>query len=328
MSEHKSTRRDFFKSVSVATAGAALFPWSNAQGKIPSGVPRRVLGRTGEEVSILCLGGFHIGKKEQSEEEAIELIRSSIDAGVNFLDNAWTYQDGRSEIRMGKAIKGGYRNKVMIMTKLLARDLDGVKEQLEVSLKRFDEEMIDLMQFHAIGDKDSDVDAIYNGGLIEWAEEMRSQGVIRYIGFTGHSDPMALKKMIERGYEWDTVQMPLNLGDYHRNVSFTKDVLPLALEKNIGVLAMKTNGGGKLNRSGYATPVEGLRYAMSLPVATAVSGIDTREILSENLSVFHNFSPMSDSEMSEFLSRGKGKSDEMEGYRRLFYDKDKNLLKT
>ena len=301
-----------------------MLPVGKAMGANRLSLPRRKLGKTGEEVSILGIGGFHLGLKEVDEDEAIRIMRKAIDSGVNFLDNAWSYQDGRSEIRMGKAIKGAYRDRVLIMTKLMARNLGEAKKQLGVSLNRFDEDMIDLLQFHAIGNKDSDVDDIYKGEMIRWAEDLRSQGVIRYIGFTGHSDPMALREMIVRGYEWDTVQMPLNLGDYHRNVSFTRDVFPLAVEKNIGVLAMKTNGMGKLAESGIATPAEGLRYAVSLPVATTISGIDTMDILKENLSVAQNFSPMSEAEMNEFLSRGKGKSDQLEGYRRKFYDKNGN----
>lgn len=324
----RTKRREFVKTMSVVGAGAAFLPLGKALGAAHTTIPKRKLGKTGEEVSILGLGGFHIGLKEVEEEAAIRIIREAIDAGVNFLDNAWTYQEGRSELRMGKAIKDGYREKVLIMTKLMARDLEEAKKQFEVALGRFDVEMIDLMQFHAIGYKDSDVDDIYRTGMIQWAEDLRSQGLIRFIGFTGHSDPLALKEMIERGYDWDTIQMPLNLGDYHRNVSFTKDVLPLALEKEIAVLAMKTNGGGKLAESGYATPAEGLRYAMSLPVATAISGIDTMDILKENLSVAKSFRQMSEAEVEDFLSRGKGNSDRLEGYRRIFYDENKKPVKS
>jgi predicted aldo/keto reductase-like oxidoreductase len=227
---------------------------------------------------------------------------------------------------MGKALKDGYRKKVLLMTKFTARTLDEIKQQLEDTLGRFELDSFDIMQFHAIGNRDDDVDKIYNDGLIEWAEEQRSQGIFRYIGFTGHSDPQAHIDMIRRGYSWDTTQMPINIGDFHRNVSFEKDVLPLVLENNIGLFAMKSNGMGHLNRSGIATPVEGLRYAMSRPVSTVVSGIDSMDILEENLTLSQTFSPLSDQETVDFRARAEGKSDQIEKYRRKLYDKDKKLI--
>jgi predicted aldo/keto reductase-like oxidoreductase len=203
--------------------------------------------------------------------------------------NAWSHKKGRAETIMGRALEDAYRKKVLLMTKLMATTVEEAKVQMEESLKRFDLDAVDLMQFHAIGRKDGIVDNIYQDGLIEWAEDQRSQGVFKYIGFTGHCDPRAHMDMIQRGYPWDTVQMPLNPGDYHRNISFQKHVLPLALESNIGVIGMKSNGMGHPGNSGIATPQEGLRYAMSLPVATVVSGIDSLEILEENLQVFQRF---------------------------------------
>lgn len=311
----KTNRREFVKNVSSAALAASIFPLTGSA-TTDSVVEKRVLGRTGEMVSIMGIGGFHIGKDEVSDEVSIEIMRKSIDNGINFMDNAWSYQKGRSEELMGRALKDGYRKKVLLMTKMRARTVDGVKEQLETSLKRFQLDSFDLMQFHAIGNVDGDVDAIYNSGLIEWAEDMRSQGVFKYIGFTGHADAEALVDMINRGYPWDTIQMPINVGDVHREIGFQKDVLPLAIEKNIGVIAMKTNGFGNLGSSGIATPVEGLRYAMSLPISTAVSGIDSLEILNENLTLAKNFKAMSESEKSELIARSKGKSDEIEHYLR------------
>ncbi len=159
------------------------------------------------------------------------------------------------------------------------------------------------------------MEAVYDEGLIEWAENQRSQGVFRYIGFTGHTDPQPMIDMIERGFPWDTIQMPINIADHHRELSFEKDVLPLALENEIGILAMKTNCFGELGKSGIASPVEGLRYAMSQPVSTVVSGIDTLEILEENLALFQNFTPMNEEELSEIRARASGKMDELEKYR-------------
>ena len=319
-------RRTFVKSISSLAAGTALLPVSSYANVKPLTIPKRTLGRTGEKISILTLGGYHVAEPKNTEEEAIRIIRKSIDGGINMMDNAWYYHDGRAETIMGKALKDGYRDKVLLMTKLVARTLEEIKQQLEDSLRRFDMDSFDIMQFHAIGDKDDDVDNIFNNKLIEWAEEQRSQGIFRFIGFTGHSDPKAHIEMIKRGFPWDTTQMPINIGDHHRNVSFEKDVLPLCLENNIGIFAMKSNGMGYLKSSGIATPVEGLRYALSQPVSTVVSGIDSMDILDENMALVHDFTPLSDMEKAEFLARSEGKSDQIEKYRRNLYDKDKNLI--
>ena len=306
-------RRKFVKNVTGAALGAAVFPVSLA-GKTKGELPKRTLGRTGLQVTLLSIGGFHAGAPNVSEDEAIQIIRIAIDEGVNFLDNAWSYHKGRSEELMGRALKDGFRQKVTLMTKIMARTLEDAKIQLETSLKRFDLDSVDLLQFHAIGGKDDDVDRIYYDGLIQWAEDQRSQGIIKYIGFTGHHDPRAHIEMIKRGYPWDTVQMPLNIGDYHREVSYQKDVLPLALENNIGVIGMKSNGMGRLGKSGIATPVEGLHYAMSLPVSTVVSGIDSLEILHENIGFAKGFIPMTSRQKEEIEGRSKGKSDIIEHY--------------
>jgi len=220
---------------------------------------------------------------------------------------------------MGKALKDGYRKKVLVMSKLMARTVEEAKVQMETVLERFDLDSIDLMQFHAIGNEEGDVDAIYNNGLIEWAEDQRSQGIFKYIGFTGHVDPKVHLDMIERGYPWDTVQMPVNLMDIHNEVSFGKDVLDLAIENDIGIIAMKSNAGGRQSRSGAATAVEGLRYAMSQPVATVVSGMDSLEILDENLALFNEFEPMGDEERKGLLDKSKGLSARVEAYRHKSY---------
>ncbi len=263
-SKHGNNRRAFIRKISAVALSFPLYPFQ-VKSESSKNIPKRLLGRTGEMVSVLTLGGFHVGAPEVKEEDAILIIRTAIDRGVNFLDNAWSYQDGRSETLMGRALKDNYRKKVLLMTKVMARTVEDAKKQLETSLKRFDLDQVDLLQFHAIASLE-DVDAIYNKKLLEWALEMRAQKVIKYIGFTGHSDPAALIEMIKRGYEWDTVQMPLNIGDYHRPLSFEKHVLPLAIKQNIGVIGMKSNGMGKLGKSAIATPLEGLRYTMSLPV--------------------------------------------------------------
>ncbi len=300
------------KNIAGLAIGASILPLMGSS-EVDYRKQKRVLGRTGEKVSILGIGGFHVGDPSVPEEIAIEIIRTAIDRGVNFMDNAWSYKDGRSEILMGRALRDGYREKVLLMTKIMARTVEEAKQQMETSLNRFKVDKVDLLQFHAIANND-DVDAIYKKGLIKWAEEQRSQGVFKYIGFTGHGDPKAHIDMIQRDYPWDTVQMPLNIGDFHRSVSFEHDVLPLAIEKNIGVIGMKSNGMGNLGKSGIAKPTEGLQYAMSLPVSTVVSGIDSLEILEENLGVFESFQPLSRTEKMNLLNRSKGKSDLIEHY--------------
>lgn len=311
----KTNRREFVKNISSAALATSFFPLTSGK-NIPIELPKRVLGRTGEKVTILGIGGFHVAADFVTDEIAIQIIRTAIDRGVNFMDNAWSYQKGRSETIMGQALKNGYRKKVLLMTKLMARTVEDAKKQMETSLKRFQLDSVDLMQFHAIGNREGDVDAIYNNGLIEWAEKMRSQGVFKYIGFTGHSDPAAHLDMIQRAYPWDTVQMPLNIGDVHRELSFEKDVLPLAVENNIGVIGMKSNGMGRLGKSGIATPTEGLRYSLSLPVSTVVSGIDSMSILEENLLVAKIFKSLSESEREALIERSINQSDIIEHYRK------------
>lgn len=313
----KSDRRTFLKNVSSLAVGATILPfYARANSNIPSERPKmRVLGRTGEMVSALGIGGHHIGDKKVTDDVAIQIMRSAIDRGVNFMDNAWFYKKGRSEELMGRALLDGYREKVLLMTKVKARTLDMAKEQFETSLKRFKFDKVDLLQFHAVGNAPNDVDLIYSNGLLEWMDDLRSQGLIKYIGFTGHKHPKPLMDMIKRGFVWDTIQMPLNISDYHQEVSFERDVLPLAIEKNIGVIGMKSNAFGRLASHGVATPVEGLRYAMSLPVSTVVSGIDSLDILEENLSLYENFKPYSNSEIVELLKRSEGKSHFLEHYR-------------
>jgi predicted aldo/keto reductase-like oxidoreductase len=315
--DHSKTpfkRRDFLKLSAAAAMAATVAPTVIAQ---ETKMPLRPLGRTGENISVISIGGSHMGASGVPEEIGINIVRTAIDEGVNFLDNAWTYHRGRSEERMGKALKDGYRKKVLIMTKLMARNVEDAKRQMEASLKRWDLDSVDLMQFHAVArDGMNVVDDVYNKGLIEWAMEQRDQGVFKYIGFTGHCDPKPLAEMIRRGFEFDTAQFPVNIGDHHQEVSFEREVMPLCIENNIGVIAMKTNGYGLIGKSGVATPAECIRYALSQPIATVVSGIDSMKILHENLAAAKAFSPLSASENSELLARAKNTTEKLEHYRR------------
>ncbi len=311
---HAINRRDFVKLSGGAAVSMAVPTLGSARST--SDMPLRTLGRTGEKISMLTLGGYHIGLPEISEERSIEIIRAAIDGGITLLDNAWRYHDGRSEELMGKALKEGYRDKVLLMTKFPERTLDGIKKQLEESLDRLGTDRIDLMQFHHVAHEAGVVDAIYKNGLLDWAVELRDQGVFKYIGFTGHCHPQPLIDMIKRGFEWDTVQFPVNIGDHHQPISFERKLMPLAVEKNMGILAMKTNGFGLIGKSGVATPAECIRYALSLPTTSVVSGIDTLEILRENITSTKSFEPYSEEELAELRLRSSNTDKELEHYRK------------
>lgn len=295
-------RRQFLGSSALLGMGAALGAGTEPV-EVRNGMPYRVLGRTGEMVSLLCLGGSHIGVPKLTDEESIRIMRTAVDEGVNFFDNAWAYNDGRSEILMGKALKDGYRAKVLLMTKHKGRDRESARQFLEDSLRRLDVDVIDLWQFHEVIQPEYPK-RIYSEGAIEFALEARQQGKIRYIGFTGHHYPAYLAEMIDRGFEWDSIQMPLNVFDHHFR-SFEHEVLPKANSKNMGVIAMKTMGGtpGVIPKTGVVTPAECLRYSMSLPVSTVCSGMDSMEVLKANLEVAKAFRPYSEGEREAVLAK-------------------------
>lgn len=271
-------------------------------------IPYRALGRTGEQVSILGLGGAHIGFQED-ENDSIQIIKTAIDNGINFMDNSWDYNNGASEIRMGKALQDGYRDKVFLMTKIDGQVKDVAAKQIDESLQRLKTNTIDLIQFHEVI-RMSDPERIFApGGGIEAMLDARKAGKVRYIGFTGHKSPDIHLKMLEIASEneftFDTVQMPLNIMDTHYE-SFRAKVLPLLLEKGIGVLGMKPICGGIALGSGIVTAIECLRYAMSLPVCTVITGCQSLKILRQALDVARNFTPMSTNECSELVERTKG----------------------
>jgi predicted aldo/keto reductase-like oxidoreductase len=295
-------RRDFLKSTAGAAVSSALLS-GEALAQNGSGMPMRALGKTGEHVSLLTVGGHHIARDPLTLQDSIRLQRMAIDEGVNFFDNAWVYHQGKSEEWMGQALKDGYRDKVFLMTKHLGREPKKAQEQLEDSLRRFDVDVIDLWQYHMVS-KPGEVESIYDSGALDVALKARDQGKIRYIGFTGHASPSIHLDMIERGFAWDAVQMPVNVFDHHYK-SFEQNVLPKAREKGIAVLGMKTAAGGRILESGAANVEECLRYAMSIPVTTVVSGMNTLEMLKENLAVAKGFQGMPDSEKSELLARTK-----------------------
>jgi len=268
-------------------------------------MPHRALGRTGEKVSAIGLGGYHIGK-QADEEESIKIIRSAIDRGITFMDNCWDYNNGVSEIRMGKALRDGYRRRVFLMTKIDGRTKDAAARQIDDSLKRLQTEQIDLMQFHEVI-RLEDPDRIFaTGGAIEAMVDAKRAGKIRYIGFTGHKDPLVHLRMLEiaaaHKFRFDTVQMPLNVMDAHFR-SFEHQVLPRLIADEIGVLGMKSMGDPFILQSKTVTPIECLHYALNLPTSTVITGIDNMKVLDQAVEAAQTFKSMSQEAMGELLAR-------------------------
>ena len=269
-------------------------------------MPMRTLGRTEVKVSVIGLGGWHLGFKYIDEELSIRMIRHAIDNGINFMDNCWDYNDGASEKRMGKALKDGYRDRVFLMTKIDGRTKKDAAKQLDESLERMQTDHIDLVQHHEIL-RFEDPHRIFdeqgaNAALIE----ARDAGKISFIGFTGHKDPHihlhTLEVAKENGFEFDTVQMPLNVMDAHYR-SFEKMVLPELVKQNIGVLAMKTLANGMILESKTVTAIECLQYAMNLPTSVVITGCESMENLEQALTAARTFKPMSEEEVRSLLNK-------------------------
>jgi len=268
----------------------------------------RTLGSTGEKVSAIGVGGWHLGLQHVDEQLALRIVRSAIDRGINFLDNCWDYNDGASEERMGKALKDGYRDKAFVMTKIDGRSKRAAAKQLDESLKRLQVDCIDLVQHHEVL-RFEDPHRIFdpegaNAALIE----ARDAGKLRYIGFTGHKDPRihlyALEVAAEHDFKFDAVQMPLNLMDAHYR-SFAKRVVPELVKQTIGVLGMKSMANGILLSSNTVTPIECLHYALNLPTSVVITGIDTVEILEQAFAAVRTFHPLTDQEIESMLARTK-----------------------
>jgi aryl-alcohol dehydrogenase-like predicted oxidoreductase len=269
-------------------------------------MPTRILGKTGERVSILGLGGSHIGQPNVTSREAVRIMRAALDRGLTFMDNSWDYNDGESEIRMGKALKDGYRKKAFLMTKVDGRTKKEASRQINQSLKRLGVDHLDLLQHHEIIRFD-DADRIFaEDGAMEAFTEARKAGKIRYMGFTGHKDPHVhlymLSKAKEHGVRFDTVQMPLNLMDAHFR-SFQAHVLPVLVKENIGVLGMKSMGAGVLLKSKVVTPIECLHYALSLPTSVVITGIDSMKILEQAFNAAHTFRPLTRPQIASLLAK-------------------------
>ncbi len=298
------TRRKFL-ALAITTTSIPFLKRKSRSAESGGEMTYRVLGRTGEKVSAIGLGGAHIGG-QADERESIRIIRTAIDNGIDFMDNCWDYHGGASEIRMGRALRDGYRHKVFLMTKIDGRDKQTAAKQIDESLRRLQTDAIDLLQFHEVI-RPSDPDRIFGpDGAMEAAMAAKRAGKIRYIGFTGHKSPAIHLKMLEtafgHGFTFDAVQMPLNVMDAHYN-SFQKQVLPVLLKHRLGVLGMKPMGGGIILQSGSVTAVECLRYAMSLPTGVVITGCDSLPILEQALSAARNFRPMSEEQISSLLAR-------------------------
>jgi predicted aldo/keto reductase-like oxidoreductase len=275
----------------------------------------RTLGKTGERINALGLGGAHAARPAEPEE-SVRLIRTAIDNGVTFLDNCWDYHGGEAEVRMGRALRDGYRERVFLMTKIDAHYADIAAQQIDQCLQRLQTDRIDLMQIHEVIRPDDPERAFAPGGTMEALLAARQAGKIRYIGFTGHKDPDIHLKMLGMGFDWDTVQMPLNCLDTHHR-SFEAMVLPVLVERGIGVLGMKPLASGEAVRSGAATAEECLRYAMSLPTSVVITGCDSMPILEQALRVWRDFTPLTPAEMAALRARTAQRAQDgvLEGYK-------------
>jgi predicted aldo/keto reductase-like oxidoreductase len=308
MSDSNNNRREFLQSSLAAGTAIGLAGLTHAADDATGkGLPTRPLGKTGEKVSMICLGGWHIGSIKD-HEEAIRIMHAAIDNGLTFFDNAWDYHDGGSEEIMGKGLSyPGYRKKCFLMTKNCGRDAKTVQRHLDDSLRRLQTDVIDLMQFHEIN-YDNDPDWVVDKGGLAVLLKAKKMGKIRYLGFTGHKDPRIHLKMLPK-HEWDTVQMPINVCDWHYR-SFVHQVVPAANKRQIGVIGMKSlgggsNGKGRLVTEGVCKVEEALNYSLSQAISTLVVGIDSMKVLEQDLSIARLHKPMDKAALKALVARVK-----------------------
>jgi len=282
---------------------------ASSAGTLKGDMLYRPLGKTGETVSAIGLGGSHIAKPSLTEDESIRLIHAAIDRGITFMDNSWDYNGGQSEMRMGKALsQGGYRQKVFLMTKIDGRTKEEAARQIETSLDRLRTDHVDLLQHHEILRFD-DPDRIFGeGGAQEAVLAAQKAGKVRFIGFTGHKDPHVHLYMLEtaakHGFHFDTVQMPLNVMDAHFR-SFAQLVVPVAVKQQIGILGMKSMGGadGVILKSGTVTPIECLHYALNLPTSVVITGIDKQQVLDQAFEAAKSFRLMDEQQVASLIAK-------------------------
>lgn len=310
-------RREFVKG---ALAGLALGTGVLAEQKDDgSGLPKRPLGRTGEMVTIIALGGWDIGNIKD-RDEAVAIMHEAIDEGLTFFDNSWDYHDGGSELLMGKALSSnGRRDKVFLMSKVCARDYKGALKHLDDSLRRLQTDRLDLWQFHGT-QWDDDADLIFDpeNGALKAALEARQAGKVRYIGFTGHKHPRFHLAMLQRPFEWDAVQMPTNVLDAHYD-SFQEQVLPVCRDRRISVIGMKALAAqnGIIVRDLGIDADLARRYSLSLPIASLVCGIQSRENLRQDIAIARGFKPLTEQEIVRLLAKAepRAKDGRMEAYK-------------
>ena len=305
--EGELSRRDFVGNsvkgaAAVALAAPILTQPAHAQA---GGLPMRALGKTGADVSVLCLGGWHIGfAAQQDEAEAIRIMHAAIDEGMTFFDNAWDYHDGGSEIVMGKALASpAKRDKVFLMTKGCDRDYAGAMRCIDESLKRLQTDHIDLWQFHEIV-YDNDPDWVFEQNGIQAAIDAKAAGKIGHIGFTGHRDPRIHQTMLDKPFDWETVQLPINMMDAQFR-SFLTEIVPQCVDRGAGVIGMKTLGGGVITGQAGISADTCIRYALSQPVSSIVVGITSMDELRQNAATARDFAPMPEADQAALLASVK-----------------------
>src|SRR5882672_2275031 len=312
------SRREFVGMTVAATvaASAEKLAWAV---DTKTGMTYRTLGRTGERVSMMGLGGYHIGM-QSDERDSIKIIRTALDSGINFLDNCWDYNGGNSEIRMGKALRDDYRKKAFLMTKIDGQTKKAAAAQLEESLQRLQTDHIDLLQFHEVIRMTDPEHIFAPGGGMEAALEAKKAGKVRYIGFTGHKNPAMHLHMLETAaahqFHFDAVQMPLNAMDAHYE-SFGQKVLPVLVKNEIGVLGMKPMGAGILLKSNTVSAVECLHFAMNLPTSVVITGCESLANVQQALDAARSFKPLSSSQVAALLARTEqaARNGQFEGYK-------------
>jgi aryl-alcohol dehydrogenase-like predicted oxidoreductase len=304
----------------LASLGAG---WTLLEGQTQSGgMVYRPLGKTGEKVSAIGLGGAHLRRPDS--EMATRIVRTAVDRGITFMDNCWDYGEGEAERRMGNALRDGYRQKVFLMTKFDGRTKQAAAKQIDESLQRLQADHIDLIQFHE-NIRLEDPDRFFAaGGALEGVLEAKKAGKVRYIGFTGHKDPIVHLRMLEmaaqHNFHFDSCQMPLNLMDYHFR-SFAHQVVPKLVEQGIAVLAMKTMGSGSILQSKTVTPIECLHYALNLPTSTVIAGMDSLERVDQALEAVRTFQPMDGDQVAALAAKTRDAA--MQGKYELFKTSDR-----
>jgi aryl-alcohol dehydrogenase-like predicted oxidoreductase len=297
-------RREFIGGLAAVSLAANA---AGARGAGSTGeMPYRTLGKTGVKVSAIGLGGFHLGLSHLEEPDAIKIFHAAVDRGINFSDNSWDYNQGISEKRVGKALKGGYRDKVFVMTKFDGRTKESALKQLDESLQRLEVDHVDLWQFHE-NIRLEDPDRFFaEGGAVEAMQDAKKAGKIRFVGFTGHKDPSVHLRMLEmadkHGFRFDTAQMPLNVMDAHFR-SFGKEVVPVLVQKQIGVLGMKPMGDGNILKAKVVTPLECLQYALSLPTSVVITGVDSMAILDQAFEAAKTYESLSRGDVENLLKK-------------------------